>query len=155
MKKGGGSESTIIVGPSKFVLVYALHSLEYVLGLARFRVFVPKLYYYIILQLLRYLQLSKVITIDLLIPQSQLQFAKKGSFSNAFFLRCIHLICSAALNSQIRKFSTVFWPPFFYFIAIFGKWQKFKLLLVIYYFQCFLPNKQTNGKQEQNFFAVL
>ena len=49
MKKGGGSESTIIVGPSKSVLVYALHSLEYVLGLGRFRVFVPKLYYYIIL----------------------------------------------------------------------------------------------------------
>ena len=35
MKKGGGSESTIIVGPSKSVLVYALHSLEYVLGLAK------------------------------------------------------------------------------------------------------------------------
>ena len=32
-------------GPSKSVLVYALHSLEYVLGLARFRVFVPKLLY--------------------------------------------------------------------------------------------------------------
>ena len=51
MKKGGGSESTIIIGPSKAVLVYALHSIEYVLGLARFRVFVPKLlllYYYII-----------------------------------------------------------------------------------------------------------
>ena len=46
MKKGGGSESTIIIGPSKSVLVYALYSLEYVLGLARFRVFVPKLYYY-------------------------------------------------------------------------------------------------------------
>ena len=45
MKKGGGSELTIIVGPSKSVLVYALHSLEYVLGLARFRVFVTKLYY--------------------------------------------------------------------------------------------------------------
>ena len=43
MKKGGGSESTIIIGPSKSVLVYALHSLEYVLGLARFREFVPKL----------------------------------------------------------------------------------------------------------------
>ena len=43
MKKGGGSESTIIIGPSKSVLVYALHSLEYVLGLARFRVFVPNL----------------------------------------------------------------------------------------------------------------
>ena len=28
---------------SKSVLVYALHSLEYVLGLARFRVFVPNL----------------------------------------------------------------------------------------------------------------
>ena len=42
MKKGGGSESTIIIGPSKSVLIYALHSLEYVLGLARFRVFVPK-----------------------------------------------------------------------------------------------------------------
>ena len=36
MKKDGGSESTIIVGPSKSVLVYAIHSLEYVLGLARF-----------------------------------------------------------------------------------------------------------------------
>ena len=46
MKKGGGLESTIIIGPSKFVLVYALHSFEYVLGLAPFRVFVPKLYYY-------------------------------------------------------------------------------------------------------------
>ena len=48
MKKDGGSESTIIIGPSKSVLVYALHSLEYVLGLARFRVFVPKLYIIII-----------------------------------------------------------------------------------------------------------
>ena len=43
MKKAGGSESTIIVGPSKSVLVYALHGLEYVLGLGRFRVFGPKL----------------------------------------------------------------------------------------------------------------
>ena len=43
MKKGGGSESTIIIGPSKSVLVYALHSLENVLALARFRVFVPNL----------------------------------------------------------------------------------------------------------------
>ena len=43
MKKGGGTASTIIIGPSKSVLVYALHSLEYVLGLARFRVFVPNL----------------------------------------------------------------------------------------------------------------
>ena len=43
MKKGGVSESTIIIGPSKSVLVYALHSLEYILGLARFRVFVPKI----------------------------------------------------------------------------------------------------------------
>ena len=43
MKKGGGSESTIIIGPSKSVLVYALHSWEYVLGLAWFRAFVPKL----------------------------------------------------------------------------------------------------------------
>ena len=49
MKKGAGSESTIIVGPSKSVLVYALHSLEYVLGLARFRVFVPKLFIIIML----------------------------------------------------------------------------------------------------------
>ena len=46
MKKGGGTESTITIGPSKSVLVYALQSLEYVLGLARFRVFVPKLYNY-------------------------------------------------------------------------------------------------------------
>ena len=45
MKKGGGSASTIIIGPSKSVLVYSLHSLEYFLGLARFRVFVAKLYY--------------------------------------------------------------------------------------------------------------
>ena len=44
MKKGGGSASTIIIAPSKSVLVYALHSLEYVLGLARFRVFVPNMY---------------------------------------------------------------------------------------------------------------
>ena len=46
MKKGGGSESTIIIGPSKSVPVYALHSLEYVLGLARFRVFLPNIYIY-------------------------------------------------------------------------------------------------------------
>ena len=44
MKKGGDSESTINIGPSKSLLVYVLHSLEYVLGLARFRVFVPKLF---------------------------------------------------------------------------------------------------------------
>ena len=42
-EKGGGSESTIIIGPSKSVLIYALHSLQYVLGLAPFWVFVPKL----------------------------------------------------------------------------------------------------------------
>ena len=41
MKKGGGSESTIIIDPSKSVLVYTFHSLECDLGLARFRVFVP------------------------------------------------------------------------------------------------------------------
>ena len=45
MKKGGGSASTTIIGPSKSVLVYALHSLEYVLGPARFLVFVPTLYF--------------------------------------------------------------------------------------------------------------
>ena len=44
MEKGGGSETTIIIGPSKSVLVYALHSLENVLDLARFRVFVPNMY---------------------------------------------------------------------------------------------------------------
>ena len=33
MKKSGGSVSTIIIGPSKSVLIYALHSLENVLGL--------------------------------------------------------------------------------------------------------------------------
>ena len=38
---------TIIIGQSKSVLVCALHSLEYVLGLARFRVFVPNIYIYI------------------------------------------------------------------------------------------------------------
>ena len=42
MKKGGGSEFTIIIGPPKSVLVYAVHSLENVLGFDRFRVFVPK-----------------------------------------------------------------------------------------------------------------
>ena len=47
MKKVGGSESTIIIGPSKSVLVYALHSFENVLGLARFRAFVPKLLLYL------------------------------------------------------------------------------------------------------------
>ena len=44
MKTGDGSASTIIIGPSKSVLVYAPYSLENVLGLARFRVFVPKLF---------------------------------------------------------------------------------------------------------------
>ena len=50
MKKGGGLQSTIIIGPSKSVLVYALHSLESVVGLARFRVFVPKLYLWLALK---------------------------------------------------------------------------------------------------------
>ena len=36
MKNGGGSASTIIIGPSKSVLVYALHSVDNVLGLTRF-----------------------------------------------------------------------------------------------------------------------
>ena len=53
MKKGGGSKSTIIIGPSKFVLVYALHSFEYVLGLARFRVFVSKLLLYIEIEIFK------------------------------------------------------------------------------------------------------
>ena len=56
MKKGGGSESTIIIGPSKSVLVYALHSLEYVLGLARFRVFVPNMYIYISKYIIKYVR---------------------------------------------------------------------------------------------------
>ena len=50
MKKGGLRTTTlsndfftIIIGPSKSALVYALHSLENFLGLARFRVFVLKL----------------------------------------------------------------------------------------------------------------
>ena len=43
MKKGAGSASTIIIGSSKSVLVYEFHNLEYVLGLARFQVFVLKL----------------------------------------------------------------------------------------------------------------
>ena len=45
MKKCGGSVSTIIVGPFKSVLVNALHSLENVLGLARFRALVPNIIY--------------------------------------------------------------------------------------------------------------
>ena len=60
MKKGGGSESTIIVSPSKFVLVYALHSLEYILGLARFRVFVLKLLYIKKANLKMYISLSGI-----------------------------------------------------------------------------------------------
>ena len=39
MKKDGGSESTIIIDPSKSVLVHALHNLEYVI----FRVLLPKI----------------------------------------------------------------------------------------------------------------
>ena len=53
MKKGGGSESTIIVGPSKSVLVYALNSLEYVLGpisgvRAKIIIIIKKKNYYVI-----------------------------------------------------------------------------------------------------------
>ena len=44
---GGGLESTIIIDPFQSVLVYTLHSLEYVLGLARFGVFVPKIIFVI------------------------------------------------------------------------------------------------------------
>ena len=70
MKKGGGSESTIIIGPSKSVLVYLLHSLEYVLGLARFRVFVPKL---LLLIRIRTLYLKSDIMITILGRQLGLQ----------------------------------------------------------------------------------
>ena len=45
MKKGVGSECTIIIGLSKSV--YAIYSLEHGLGLAQFRVFVPNIYIYI------------------------------------------------------------------------------------------------------------
>ena len=45
MKKGGGSESTIIIGPSRSVLVYALHSLEFVL-ISGVRAKIILLYYY-------------------------------------------------------------------------------------------------------------
>ena len=77
MKKGGGSESTIIVGPSKSVLVYALHSLEYVLGLARFRVFVPNL-------LLLYTFQTKKTAVDYLFPV--LSFSVHTFFEKVFFL---------------------------------------------------------------------
>ena len=40
-------ESTIIIGPSKSVLVHALHSLQNVLGLGQFWVFVSKFLLYI------------------------------------------------------------------------------------------------------------
>ena len=63
MKKGGGSESTIIIGPSKAVLVYALHSLEYVLGLARFRVFVAKLLLLLLCFEENYIVLQRLIAI--------------------------------------------------------------------------------------------
>ena len=61
MKKGGGSESTIIIGPSKSVLVYALNRLEYVLGLARFRVFMPKLLLYYLQYLASRLNLKTLV----------------------------------------------------------------------------------------------
>ena len=54
MKKGGGSASTIITGPSKAVVVYALHSLEYVQALSDFvlarvraKIIIIILYFYI------------------------------------------------------------------------------------------------------------
>ena len=59
MKKGGGSESTIIIGPSKSVLVYALHSLENVLGLARFRVFASNMYVCILLSTINFVSSKK------------------------------------------------------------------------------------------------
>ena len=71
MKKGGGSESTIIVGPSKSVLVFALHSLEYVLGLARFRVFVLKLYYYYIILYVNLMGDTTLLGIPLLLSAIQ------------------------------------------------------------------------------------
>ena len=43
MKKGSSSESTIIVGPSKSVLVYALHSLVNVLALHRYTDVMPNI----------------------------------------------------------------------------------------------------------------
>ena len=46
MIKDGGSAATIIIGLSKSVLFYALHSIVCVQGLARFRVLVPNYYYY-------------------------------------------------------------------------------------------------------------
>ena len=66
MKQGGGSQSTIIIGPSKSVLVYALHSLEYVLGFVRFRVFVPKFFTTILtLAILEFYGISALIFNDI------------------------------------------------------------------------------------------
>ena len=54
MKKGGGSESTIIIGSFKSVVVYAFHSLEDVISFARFIIL---LYYYYIIIILYYILL--------------------------------------------------------------------------------------------------
>ena len=61
MNKAGGSDSTIIIAPTKSVLVYALHSLEYVLGLAQFRVFVPNIYNELAAQLMSTSQTFKTL----------------------------------------------------------------------------------------------
>ena len=82
MKKGGGSESTIIIGPSKSVLVYALHSIEYVLGLARFRVFVPKIIIIITFLIRKHLIWTVHAITDMIYESNPLNFQKGTLMAN-------------------------------------------------------------------------
>ena len=109
MKKGGGSESTIIIGPSKSVLVYALHNLENVLGLTRFRLFVPKLLLYYVFLLNNNLKLSrkykKISTLfkELCFSWFVFWFSLKKNISNIkvnfAILMFLHLLVGNSFNS--------------------------------------------------------
>ena len=88
MKKGGGSEATIIIGRSKSVLVYALHSLEYVLGLARFRVLVPKLLFLLLLLLLTPLSTALHQTFLHLLLMETFAYTLANSATNTV---CLHI----------------------------------------------------------------
>ena len=126
MKKDGGSESTIIIGPSKSALVYALHSLKYVLGLARFRVFV--------------LNISKGLNSFIKIIHSKYQDTLKLE---------LNLHCASKLRRKYSLFNAVLkmglWYPSISMLDVFRYVSNFCKQLSPHHLRIFWPNSIGNA----------